>query len=280
MHNIAHTPSVVSSRLSAASYHLPDHAEPIIDVPTDKREVRSWLLYDWSNGPFFYSAVTFLPLIITAQAKAMAKTEYCGPCANNEWAMDYQNNGTCDKSIYTTNSSCVDNGHTWTADLVDAAKYVSFGGSDIGYASFPQYCTAVSVVIQLIVYITMGSFADYGKNRKNMLMINTWIGILASLALLFTGHDEAYWINGLLYIVAVVGFNFAVVFYNAYLPVLVLASPSVLEAKAKRAASIPARRYGTIEEFGAACAFLCSQHAGFIVGQNILLDGGATNMTM
>ncbi|WP_171136436.1 MULTISPECIES: SDR family oxidoreductase [unclassified Ruegeria] len=52
------------------------------------------------------------------------------------------------------------------------------------------------------------------------------------------------------------------------------------EARAERAATIPARRYGTRQEFGAACAFLCSQHAGFIVGQNILLDGGATNLTM
>ena len=45
-------------------------------------------------------------------------------------------------------------------------------------------------------------------------------------------------------------------------------------ARAQRAATIPARRYGTPEEFGAACAFLCSVHAGFIVGQNWLLDGG------
>ncbi|MCU0901349.1 MAG: SDR family oxidoreductase [Cypionkella sp.] len=52
------------------------------------------------------------------------------------------------------------------------------------------------------------------------------------------------------------------------------------EARARRAASIPARRYGTAAEFGAACAFLCSVHAGFIVGQNILLDGGATNTTL
>jgi 3-oxoacyl-[acyl-carrier protein] reductase len=37
----------------------------------------------------------------------------------------------------------------------------------------------------------------------------------------------------------------------------------------------PAKRFGTIEEFGAACAFLCSAHAGFITGQNLLLDGGA-----
>lgn len=52
------------------------------------------------------------------------------------------------------------------------------------------------------------------------------------------------------------------------------------EAARRRAATIPARRYGSPAEFGAMCAFLCSTHAGFIVGQNILLDGGATNITM
>lgn len=52
------------------------------------------------------------------------------------------------------------------------------------------------------------------------------------------------------------------------------------QAREERAASIPAGRYGTRDEFGAACAFLCSIHAGFIVGQSILLDGGATNITM
>ncbi len=52
------------------------------------------------------------------------------------------------------------------------------------------------------------------------------------------------------------------------------------EARAERAANIPAHRYGTRAEFGAACAFLCSQQAGFIVGQNLLADGGETNLTM
>lgn len=51
-------------------------------------------------------------------------------------------------------------------------------------------------------------------------------------------------------------------------------------ARAERMATIPAGRYGTAAEFGAACAFLCSQHAGFIVGQNILLDGGGINTTL
>ena len=52
------------------------------------------------------------------------------------------------------------------------------------------------------------------------------------------------------------------------------------QARANRELTIPARRYGTAKEFGAACAFLCSKHAGFIVGQNLLLDGGAVNLSM
>ncbi|WP_298429690.1 SDR family oxidoreductase [uncultured Jannaschia sp.] len=55
---------------------------------------------------------------------------------------------------------------------------------------------------------------------------------------------------------------------------------SIEEARAARAATIPANRYGTAAEFGQACAFLCSVHAGFIVGQNLLADGGATNATI
>lgn len=55
---------------------------------------------------------------------------------------------------------------------------------------------------------------------------------------------------------------------------------SLEDAREQRAATIPARRYGTAEEFGAACAFLCSQHAGYMVGQNILLDGGGINATL
>jgi 3-oxoacyl-[acyl-carrier protein] reductase len=46
----------------------------------------------------------------------------------------------------------------------------------------------------------------------------------------------------------------------------------VLEA---RRTQVPAQRFGTPAEFGAMCAFLCSVHAGYITGQNVLMDGGA-----
>ena len=50
---------------------------------------------------------------------------------------------------------------------------------------------------------------------------------------------------------------------------------TVDEVRAAQAAPIPVKRFGTPAEFGAVCAFLCSQQAAYLTGQNILLDGGA-----
>ena len=47
------------------------------------------------------------------------------------------------------------------------------------------------------------------------------------------------------------------------------------EARASRLKTIPAGRFGTIAEFGALCAYVCSTHASYITGQNFLIDGGA-----
>jgi 3-oxoacyl-[acyl-carrier protein] reductase len=49
---------------------------------------------------------------------------------------------------------------------------------------------------------------------------------------------------------------------------------SVDAARAERMATVPAKRIGQPDEFGATCAFLCSAHAGYITGQNVLIDGG------
>ena len=53
------------------------------------------------------------------------------------------------------------------------------------------------------------------------------------------------------------------------------AGKSPEEIREARRLQNPAQRFGTPAEFGAACAFLCSTHAGYMTGQNILLDGGA-----
>jgi len=53
-----------------------------------------------------------------------------------------------------------------------------------------------------------------------------------------------------------------------------LQGKSIDEIADKRKSEVPAGRFGQPEEFGAAAAFMCSSHAGFITGQNLLLDGG------
>ena len=54
---------------------------------------------------------------------------------------------------------------------------------------------------------------------------------------------------------------------------------SLEDVREARRKTIPAKRFGTPAEFGAACAFLCSQQASYITGQNILTDGGAYSGT-
>lgn len=49
---------------------------------------------------------------------------------------------------------------------------------------------------------------------------------------------------------------------------------SIEEAAKRRAATVPAGRFGTAYEFGQACAYLCSAQAGYVTGQNFLIDGG------
>ena len=50
---------------------------------------------------------------------------------------------------------------------------------------------------------------------------------------------------------------------------------SVEQISKQRRENVPAQRFGQPDEFGAYCAFICSTHAGFLTGQNLLLDGGS-----
>jgi len=62
---------------------------------------------------------------------------------------------------------------------------------------------------------------------------------------------------------------------NTFAPIAAQTGQSMEEVRAAQQAAIPARRFGTPEEFGALCAFLCSTQAAYITGQNVLIDGGS-----
>ncbi len=57
------------------------------------------------------------------------------------------------------------------------------------------------------------------------------------------------------------------------------ANETIDELLEKGKQNIPAKRFGTPDEFGALCAFLCSTHASYITGQNILIDGGLVSIS-
>ena len=196
-----------------------------------KKEIQGWYLYDLANGAFFYAAMNFLPLMITAQARFMAKRNYCGDCLENEWANAFETDGTCSDPSFESNSTCLDNGNTWDAELLKDAKYVDVLGLSIGYASIPLILTVISVVLQLLAFVTLGSFADFGSNRKTMFIISNSIGIGALFLVYFMADDSLYLVNGLLYVIAVVSFSFCVIFYNAYLPLLASARQNVIDKK-------------------------------------------------
>jgi 3-oxoacyl-[acyl-carrier protein] reductase len=54
---------------------------------------------------------------------------------------------------------------------------------------------------------------------------------------------------------------------------------SIDDVRAAQQKQIPAQRFGTPAEFGAICAFLCSQQAAYLTGQNILPDGGRRRLS-
>lgn len=59
-----------------------------------------------------------------------------------------------------------------------------------------------------------------------------------------------------------------------------LQNKTVEQVATERADAVPAKRFGTADEMGQMCAFLCSAHAGYITGQNILIDGGLFNSSI
>ena len=93
-------------------------------------------------------------------------------------------------------------------------------------------------------------------------------GFVAGLARDTVAHNVT--INNLL-----PGFHDTDRLRNALRSVARSSGASLEAAMQNSRAQLPARRFGTAEEFGAFCAFICSAQAGFMTGQNILLDGGA-----
>jgi len=94
------------------------------------------------------------------------------------------------------------------------------GAVEVTTSGFAYYVIAVSVLIQALVFISVGAMADFGKMRKRMLVGATLVGSGAALLMMTVVRPELYWYAAVLSIVMNVAFGTATVFYNAYLPLL------------------------------------------------------------
>ena len=103
--------------------------------------------------------------------------------------------------------------------------------------AFASFVVSISSIVQVVVFITVGAWADYGTLRHRSLLVATVVACVSTMLFLVVGEPSAYWVAALLLIVSNVAYGVTVVFYNAYLPLLVDDHPDVVAAKAALTAS-------------------------------------------
>ncbi len=210
--------------------------EPI----ADQKEIYSWYCYDWANSNYSAIVITFFaPILLNTLAKKYANADY-ETCDGGEiWG---ESGNTFDFSAQTSNctTSCLtcqrgDGSQIWncaTGQLEDLpSSTVPFLGFDVSPFSFTTTVISISVAFQALLFILAGPCADHGNMRKKLFVGSILGGTISTMALIFVAAPEAYWFAGFLVIVSNCFFGLSVVFYNAYLPLLVDAHPKVRELK-------------------------------------------------
>lgn len=227
-----------------ASFVNPVRIDDSMPPTAEKREIFAWYMYDFANGAFFWALMPILGILIIEQASEYRKDQLCAPefivgtpsyqtCYETTWAEDYENEGTCvtrslvDKDKYSTNTTCVLAGEEWVADWNPESSRVSLFGVSVGVKSVGQACGFISVFVQLMLFLFFGGVADYGGLRKGMLIGSTLIGA-SFTAMIWAGKNfSSYEYTGMCLIASNLFMGFAVIFYTAYLPLLVNSTPEM-----------------------------------------------------
>ena len=227
-------------------------------IPTSKAEYRGWYGIEWAQSPYFYSVLNFLPMMLTAQAKRAA-ADTAGFSFHNTYdgganctVPTLPLNGTVDAlSLLSYANQSVSLSQVPDAQSADFFYKVNdtvyhpfvegmnanctwepnerllWGSFD--YVSISSYCTTASVILQMIVFLSTGAMADFGSGRKVLLTFFHTLASLLTIAVYFFPEYEDWWINGMLFILSNLFLGASTVFYNAYLPMLTMADPQVLD---------------------------------------------------
>jgi UMF1 family MFS transporter len=124
-------------------------------------------------------------------------------------------------SAFSTTVGTVFLGPYVTAIAEAASKnnggFLMLAGIPIKFDSLFAYAVSASVLLQVTILPVLGALADYSHLRKQLLILFTAIGALATFSMFFIG-STGYWLGTALFIIANVAFGASIVFYNSYLP--------------------------------------------------------------
>ena len=207
----------------------------------------AWYVYDWAQSVFGGVAIAFfIPLLLQAMADEHggSKLGVCeGSCfpddlTNCKMPLDSQRCRTC---VVGKGYQIVKNSETQMKmeDLSDADyTEVDFFGQQTRSTSFSLMVISISVICQALSFITFGTIADYSNFRRLCLAVTIAVGCLASLAFIAVGDPSLYAFAAWLTIISNTCFGLSIVFYNAFLPILVQEHPEVKAAAPHRRQSV------------------------------------------
>ena len=176
--------------------------ESVVQVTlTSRRELFGWWLYYFSYAPVSAVAMILLIPLLLQDLARRAGHIYGDPSAG-----------------------C-------TNEPGEICVLWKLGSWSMTPSAFAYYIIGLSVASQALVFISVGALADYGKMRKGMLALCTWIGSFSACAMvLVAGPSHVYLAAGLTVFLNIF-YGTASVFYNAYLPLLVQNHPKYIEAE-------------------------------------------------
>lgn len=103
---------------------------------------------------------------------------------------------------------------------------IKFFGTMIEPSSYFTYLVAISVVLQVFVFLSTGAMADFGAARKKLLILVTLIGTISTI-LFAVIVPSIYEFGGFLLVISNIAFGSASIYYNSFLPLLVKNHPLV-----------------------------------------------------
>lgn len=98
---------------------------------------------------------------------------------------------------------------------------ISVFGKDVANSAVYSYAVSFAYIIIALMTPLLSGMADYGGKRKKFLVVFTWIGSISCIGLFFFSNAGAIWWGTAMFVLASIGAAGGIVFYNAYLPLIV-----------------------------------------------------------